>query len=261
MALKNIADKESKHNQYRKFEMKRFIFDVDGTLTPSRATIDPDFKSFFLDFIKNNKVWLVTGSDYSKTVEQLGPEICENVATVYNCSGNDVWFEGKRVNAKEFTLPPDLKEYLDGMLQRSKFHLRTGTHIESRRGLVNFSIIGRGANAFERKEYVAWDEVTDERIGIAAVINRGWPDIHASVGGETGIDIHRRGCDKSQILEDFDLDDEIHFFGDAMDPGGNDFPLKIALNEKMSHTTSYHVKNWEETYYYLKKMVDTPVIA
>ena len=77
--------------------MKKFIFDVDGTLTPSRSKIDPEFKDWFTNFIINNKVWLVTGSDYTKTVEQLGSEICENVVTCYNCQGNDVWYECKRM--------------------------------------------------------------------------------------------------------------------------------------------------------------------
>jgi len=76
--------------------MRKFLFDVDGTLTPSRKSIDPEFKEFFKTFIQNNKVWLVTGSDYAKTVEQLGTDITESVVTCYNCSGNDVWFKGKR---------------------------------------------------------------------------------------------------------------------------------------------------------------------
>ena len=31
-----------------------FIFDVDGTLTPSRKKIDKDFEKFFINFCKNN---------------------------------------------------------------------------------------------------------------------------------------------------------------------------------------------------------------
>ena len=30
--------------------MHKFIFDVDGTLTPSRGKIDDDFKKFFVEF-------------------------------------------------------------------------------------------------------------------------------------------------------------------------------------------------------------------
>ena len=51
-----------------------FIFDVDGTLTPSRGKMDYEFKLWFLNFIKQNPVALVTGSDLQKTVEQLGEE-------------------------------------------------------------------------------------------------------------------------------------------------------------------------------------------
>ena len=46
-------------------EMK-YIFDVDGTLTPSRQPIMPEFKDWFLDFCKHNEVYIVTGSDYPK---------------------------------------------------------------------------------------------------------------------------------------------------------------------------------------------------
>ena len=30
--------------------MKKYIFDIDGTLTPSRSQIDPDFRAFMLVF-------------------------------------------------------------------------------------------------------------------------------------------------------------------------------------------------------------------
>ena len=109
--------------------MNKFIFDVDGTLTPSRQTIAPEFREFFLQFIQDNKVWLVTGSDHAKTVEQLGQDITNNVVTVYNCSGNDVYFKGKRVNSKPFNAPKELYDLMHGWLNTSAFPLRTGNHI------------------------------------------------------------------------------------------------------------------------------------
>ena len=48
----------------------KFIFDVDGTLTPSRQEIDMDFAVFFTDFCAERDVYLVTGSDREKTIEQ-----------------------------------------------------------------------------------------------------------------------------------------------------------------------------------------------
>ena len=45
-----------------------YIFDIDGTLTPSRLKIDPEFEQFFLEWMKDKKVYFVTGSDKDKTI-------------------------------------------------------------------------------------------------------------------------------------------------------------------------------------------------
>ena len=230
--------------------MNKFIFDVDGTLTPSRQVIDPEFKEFFKTFIQDNKVWLVTGSDYPKTVEQLGADICESVVTVYNCSGNDVWFKGKRVNSKPFEAPTELYDLMNGWLQSSSFPLRTGNHIEERVGTINFSIVGRNCTLGERKLYVKHDIENRERETIAFQINSEFPNITATVGGETGVDIYRKGGDKSQILDDFNKTDKIYFFGDRMDPGGNDWPLAKKLNNQRC----YNVKDWRDTFNILLKL-------
>ena len=237
--------------------MNKFIFDVDGTLTPSRQVINPGFKTFFKNFIRDNKVWLVTGSDYAKTVEQLGADICESVVTVYNCSGNDTWHRGKRVNSKPFEAPKELYDLMNGWLQSSSFPLRTGNHIEERMGTINFSIVGRNCTLQERKEYAAWDTDNRERETIAFQINSEFPNITATVGGETGVDIYRKGCDKSQILEDFNKNDKIFFFGDKMNSGGNDWPLAAKLNKQRC----YNVKDWRDTWERLQYFQEAKVAA
>ena len=237
--------------------MNKFIFDVDGTLTPSRQVIDPEFKDFFKTFIIENKVWLVTGSDYAKTVEQLGADICESVVTVYNCSGNDTYFKGKRVNCKKFEAPKELYDWMHGWLQTSSFPLRTGNHIEERMGTINFSIVGRNCTLKERKLYVKHDLENRERESIAFQINLEFPNITATVGGETGIDIYAKGADKSQILQDFDKNDKIYFFGDRMEPGGNDWPLAAKLNNQRC----YNVKDWRDTMERLQHFQEARIAA
>lgn len=224
--------------------MKKFIFDVDGTLTPSRQKIDPGFKNYFKSFIKSNKVFLVTGSDYDKTVEQLGKDITENVEMCYNCSGNDVYAQGKNVSNKAFNAPKELYDLMYGWLQTSSFPLRTGNHIEERTGTINFSIVGRNATLGERKLYVKHDLANRERESIAYQINLDFADITATVGGETGIDIYARGADKGQILQDFNKNDKIYFFGDKIEEGGNDWPLAMKLNNHCC----YNVKDWRDTW-------------
>ena len=227
--------------------MNKFIFDVDGTLTPSRGLIDPTFKEFFNQFCRDNPVYLVTGSDKPKTVEQIGEDTYNMCHTVYNCNGNDVWQSKKHIRTNDWVLPEDAHEWLSAQLTESEFPLRTGLHFEHRPGMVNYSIVGRNADAQQRAEYVTWDEERLERIRIADKFNLRFPSLQAKVGGETGIDIAPRGADKSQIIKDFDLNkDVLWFFGDAMHEGGNDEPLAKVVQY------SRHVLNWKNTWEYLQ---------
>ena len=62
--------------------MKKFIFDVDGTLTPSRKQIEHEFWAPFLIFCRHNDVYLVTGSDRQKTLEQLGLVLIDEASMI-----------------------------------------------------------------------------------------------------------------------------------------------------------------------------------
>ena len=218
--------------------MNRFIFDVDGTLTPSRGQMDLQFQQWFNDFCKTNPVYLVTGSDKPKTIEQIGKETYNLAHTVYNCSGSDVWQGDKNIRFNDWKLPLYVKAWLIEKLEDSRFPLRTGLHIEQRKGMINYSIVGRNATLGERKLYVKYDKEHNERNLIAELFNREFEDLIARPGGETGIDISPKGSDKSQILVDFNHEEKIYFFGDRMDPAGNDYPLKKALYDDFYNNDS-----------------------
>jgi phosphomannomutase len=233
--------------------MKKYVFDVDGTLTPSRCKIDEEFLKWFKDFCIRNEVYLVTGSDYEKTREQLGDNILRWPIFVYNCSGSDVWAKGERVRSDAWKAPEELVAALETFLENSRFKLRTGRHVELRPGTLNFSIVGRNASMQDRHSYVEWDLKTKEREILAKKINTLFPNLTASVGGETGLDIYPKGKDKSQILKDFDEEDIIYFFGDRMEPTGNDYPLGSKLK---SPSKAFHVKDWQHTFELLKEIGD-----
>jgi len=226
--------------------MHKFIFDVDGTLTPSRGKMDKSFITFFFDFCRNNDVYLVTGSDKAKTIEQIGEEIYNKCKRVYQCNGNDIWQSDNNIQTNEWTLPNLARTFLISCEYESPFTQRTGNHIEERPGMVNFSVVGRNANLEERAAYVAYDTKENERNTIADAFNMMFPDLSAKVGGETGIDISPRGADKSQILRDFKEEDTLWFFGDAIYEGGNDYPLaKLIKNHRK-------VNGWSQTKEYLQ---------
>ena len=117
--------------------------------------------------------------------------------------------------------------------------------------MVNFSVVGRNADSIDRKAYYEYDKMYSERVKIAKAFNTMFPDLLASVAGETGMDISAKGNDKSQILKDFVDRDRIYFFGDKVDVGGNDFLLAQAL-EEWTHGVSLHVRDWKDTWKALK---------
>ena len=237
--------------------MRKFIFDVDGTLTPSRKEIKHEFWAPFLIFCREHDVYLVTGSDRQKTVEQLGLDICHTAKRLYNCSGSDVYEKDKNVYKDDWKLPKDVEMHLKDELAFSDFSLRNGNHIEKRPGGVNFSILGRDADPMKgRKEYMSWDVIHGEREYIARRLLYNFPDLTVALGGQTGIDIGPKGADKSQILRDFNEGDEIHFFGDRMETTGNDYTLGEAVKKMGGYT--YHVKDWKETRTKLIELTDAP---
>ncbi len=232
----------------------KFIFDVDGTLTPSRGIIDLNFKEFFNTICSMNDVYLVTGSDKSKTVEQISESTYNLCKRVYNCSGCDVWEGNNNIRTNEWKLPDLARTFLINCEHESPFSIRTGNHIEERPGMVNFSIVGRNATQEQRAEYVAYDTKQNERITIANAFNTMFPDLLATVGGETGLDIAPHGADKSQIIKDFDKNDILHFFGDGIFPGGNDWSIATAIVEQ-DRGSFYKVTDWKDTFNKLKELV------
>jgi len=234
--------------------MKKFIFDVDGTLTPSRKKIVHEFWAPFLIFCRNHDVYLVTGSDRQKTLEQLGLDICYTAKRVYNCSGSDAYEKNQNVYRDKWELPKKVERFLEDELAYSCFPIRTGVHIERRPGNVNFSILGRGGDLDfkQREEYVKWDTERLEREDILDRLKNAFPDLAITLGGQTGIDIGPKGSDKSQILRDFTKDDELHFFGDKMNEGGNDYSLAMAIASNMMGE-AYNVEDYKETWKLLSK--------
>jgi phosphomannomutase len=224
---------------------KKYIFDVDGTLTPSRKEIVHEFWAPFLIFCRNHDVYLVTGSDRQKTLEQLGLDICYTAKRVYNCSGSDVYERNVNVYRDDWELPKDVERFLEDELAYSCFPIRNGNHIERRPGGINFSILGRDKDPMlGREEYIKWDKERLEREDIADRLRNHFPELNVQVGGQTGLDISNK--DKSQILRDFSKDDDIHFFGDMMEKGQNDYPLAMGIVNNMMGT-AYNVSDWKET--------------
>ena len=246
---------------------KIYIFDVDGTLTPSRQPMTKEFQEFFDKWVKKNKFYLVTGSDIEKLQEQM----CFfdiNAEALFTCCGNEMWkpdphivnISAEQIYRREFKPPKSLLKYLEHQLRLSDYPVRAGNHIEDRGTLLNFSMVGRDCTLQQRKDYHEYDKLTGERETIAKHIRENWEDLDAVFGGEISIDIYPKGNDKSQVLDiikqtEITKTNEYIFIGDRIEGGGNDYPL-AALMDNIVNCDWYHTSGWKETQKILENLID-----
>ena len=206
-----------------------YVFDVDGTLSYSREVMPPHFRIWFLNWMKGKNVFIVTGSDRPKTIEQIGHEIVDNCTMVFQCAGNSVWRNGIEVATSSLNAPADMDTWLEAQVDFSKYPHKYGHHIEKRSGLINFSTVGRNAVGPERDHYFNWDCKEQERVSICEHFNKTFPGFEAELGGNTSIDIHLKGKNKAQVYDI--IGSPMVFFGDRIHVNGNDKPLA----DKMVH--------------------------
>jgi len=213
-----------------------YIFDVDGTLTPSRKMMVDEFADWFKNWSSKNKFYLVSGSDLKKMKEQVPQEILERAEGLFTCGGNEYYTEwmGKQVYSNEFKPPTELIEFLEEKLLKSPYGTRAGNHIDNRGSMINFSIVGRDCSDEQRQDYFEYDLESKEREQIAQEINYWRTDLSAVIGGQISIDIAPKGNDKSQILYHImkeQPNNKYFFIGDRTMEGGNDYPLAKVMNE------------------------------
>ncbi len=226
-----------------------YIFDVDGTLTPSRLKMDVEFEKFFREWNKDKNVYLLTGSDHEKTIEQVGVDIWREVTESHQCGGNVVYRKGDLVEKSNWTPSKSLLDTCQNLIDISKYPVKAGNHIETRVGLLNISVVGRDCTQEQRLEYNEWDNEHHEREFICKSITTMFPELEATAGGQISVDIHEYGKNKSQIRKK--LQGTIHFFGDKTMEGGNDYPIANVLEEP---DKVFQVDDWEHTYRLLKEI-------
>ena len=244
-----------------------FIFDVDGTLTPSRLPMTKEFQKFFKQWIKKNKFYLVTGSDLPKLQEQMCFYDIE-AEGIFTCCGNQFWkpdpsivnTSAELIYDNKFEMTNKLKSSLEVMLMSSQYPHRYGNHIEDRGSMVNFSVVGRNCTQEQREKYYEWDKEKGERRKMSIFLKNKFKDLDAVIGGQISIDIYPKGNDKSQVLNVIEQErlvppSEYIFIGDGIENGGNDYPL-AELMDNTPICDWYHTKGWKHTKQILESLID-----
>ncbi len=132
-----------------------------------------------------------------------------------------------------------------------------GDIIEDRGSQITFSALGQ--HAAPEKKY-SWDPDGVKKEAMRDYAAQRLPGLAVHVGGTTSVDVTAAGIDKSygmqKLMEALGLaSDDILFFGDKLDPGGNDYPVK-----KMG-IDSIAVRNWEEAAVAIQAIVETSETA
>lgn len=231
------------------------IFDIDGTLTRSRRPMEAGFARVFRGVVRRYPSYLVTGSDYAKVAEQIPGDIIDLVAGVFTCAGNELWQGGRAVFSMHHAFPDEMIEFAGTLMDGCSYPVRTGRHVEERVGTLNISVVGRNANALQRRDYQRHDKANGERQRLIEAIRGRYPDYDAFRGGQISIDISPRGWNKARVAAEVMSrhdEAEIHFFADNINDDGNDLPLARALEAAGRQHRVHPVRNCDETLAILK---------
>ncbi|KAK6457852.1 phosphomannomutase [Scheffersomyces xylosifermentans] len=211
------------------------LFDVDGTLTPARLGVSEEMKETLAKLKKKVVIGFVGGSDFSKQLEQLGPNILTEFDYCFSENGLTAYKSGKQLASQSFInwLGQEkynkLAKYILRYLSDLDLPVRTGTFIEFRNGMINVSPVGRNASTQQRNEYEAYDKEHKIREKLVAALREEFADfgLTYSIGGQISFDVFPTGWDKTYCLQHVADEhfEEIHFFGDKSYKGGNDYEI------------------------------------
>ena len=210
-----------------------FLFDVDGTLTPSRQKAPKEILNMLNGLKKKVRIGFVGGSDLSKQYEQIGSDLLDIFDFGFPENGVQ-FYEGKKLASSEsfigflgeenYNL---LVNFILGEFSKLVLPVKRGNFIELRQSMLNICPVGRSCSSEERLEFFEFDKKNGIREKIANQINGKFGDslkIQCSIGGQISIDIFPRGWDKTYCLRHI-KQKKIYFFGDMTEKGGNDYEI------------------------------------
>lgn len=215
------------------------LFDVDGTLTQPRTSVDPEFEKFMYEQVKPRAtIGIVGGSDLEKMFEQLnGQGILSQFDYIFPENGLVQIEKGVEVgkqNLQQHLGEETLQRFINFVLRylsELKLPFKRGTFLEFRNGMMNICPIGRQCTKEERLYFNKYDDEHHVREKMIADLRKEFADIDLtySIGGQISFDVFPRGWDKTFALRHVTKPGknykEIHFFGDKTEPGGNDHEI------------------------------------
>lgn len=221
---------------------KLIVFDLDGTLAESKSALDGEMSGLLHDLLAIVKVAVISGGGWPQFEKQLLSNLphdkrLANLSLLPTCGTKFYRYESanwKKIYSEDFT--PEQREKILSSLTKSigvadfKIAKTWGEQIEDRGSQITFSALGQKAPLEEKTK---WDPDFTKRKKIKAILDAAIPEFSVRIGGSTSVDITKPGIDKAygigklRDLLRISLKEMI-FIGDALYPGGNDYPAEQA---------------------------------
>jgi len=229
-------------------DKKLIIFDLDGTLTKSKAPMDLKMAGLLNKLLEKKMVAVIGGGRYKQFQDQFIGKLKTPKALLKNL----FLFPTTSMAFYRFTNGKWQLIYADYFNQAQKKKIMEafkiafrhhgykppkkpyGEIIEDRDSQITFSAIGQDPPKSEKgyEEYLRakekWNKEEDIRPQMMKTMRKYLPDFEVNRGGLTSIDVTKKGIDKAfgvrQIKKALGIQiKDMVFIGDAIYPGGNDY--------------------------------------
>jgi HAD superfamily hydrolase (TIGR01484 family) len=220
---------------------KLIVFDLDGTLAPSKSPVDAETLALLHDLLGIVKVAVISGGAWAQFEKQVLSNLphddrLANLSLLPTCGTKFFQYAGdwKELYSEDFI--PEEKEKIVSSLKKAvemagfSVEKTWGETIEDRGSQITYSALGQEAPLAEKNK---WDPDIAKRKTIQSIVETFIPEFSVRIGGATSIDITQPGIDKAygigKLRDILGISlNEMIFVGDALFVGGNDYPAEQA---------------------------------
>ena len=244
---------------------KLLVFDLDGTLAASKASIDEEMAMLLRELLEHKLVAVMSGGNYPQFQNQLlnylecsGDQL-KNLFILPTSGGRMYKHEkGKWRIVYKNVFTTEEKTKILGAFKQAFLDIAYvppkkiyGKVIEDRESQITFSALGQKAPLKAKED---WNATQDIRQALRRALKRYLPEFEVRLGGLTSVDVTQKGIDKAygirQISKLLSVSKkDMAYVGDALYEGGNDFAvLKTRID-------TVQVLEVEETKYLIRNML------
>lgn len=214
------------------------VFDLDGTLAESKRPLSAEMAETLARLLTVVDVAVISGGDWPQFDRQVASRLPDDAARdrlwLMPTTGTKLYsfVDGgwRAIYAELFddAEKAAIRTAFDRALAEARLADERiwGERIEDRGSQITFSGLGQDA-PLKAKE--TWDADRAKRSALQKTLREALPGLSINLGGTTSIDVTRAGVDKGYGLKRLSKESGVPlagmlFVGDAIYPGGNDYP-------------------------------------